>query len=97
MKRNIYKVDEYCFRLAAILAAFAVICLLIFLGKPTTTTFIFLLFGSVSAAILFFVGYGYRATENKLVRLTDIIVGEGAISLTDLSNISGVPQMNCAN
>ena len=91
MKRNIYKIDDYCFRLAGILVAFAAIFLLFFLGKPSTAMFMFLLFGSFSAAILFFVGYAYRTTENKLVRLTDIIVGEGSIRLSDLSELSGVP------
>jgi len=91
MKRNIYKIDDYCFRLACILAAFAAICLLFFLGKPSTTLFMFLLFWSLSAVILFSVGYSYRTTENKLVRLTDIIVGEGSIRLSDLSELAGVP------
>ncbi len=91
MKHNIYKIDDYCFRLACILTAITAICLLFFLGKPTSTLFMFLLFWSLSAAILFFVGYAYRTTENKLVRLTDIIVGEGSIRLSDLSELSGVP------
>lgn len=91
MKRNIYKIDDYCFRLACILVVIAAICLLFFLGKPSTTLFMFLLFWSLSATILFSVGYAYRTTENKLVRLTDIIVGEGSIRLSDLSELSGVP------
>ena len=91
MKRNIYKVDDNCFRFACILVVFAAICLLFFLGKPSTTLFMFLLFWSLSATILFFVGYAYRKAENRLIRLTDIIVGEGSIRLSDLSHLSGVP------
>lgn len=91
MKRNIYKVDDYCFRLALVLAAFAAICLISLLSKPTSTRFIFLLFWSFSAAILFFVGHAYRTTENTLIQLTDIIVSEGSISLSELSRRAEVP------
>jgi hypothetical protein len=91
VERNIYRIDDYCLRIAYILAAIAAITLLAFLTKATTTRFVFLLFWSFSAAILFFVGYAYRTTENTLARLTDIIVSEGSIGLSDLSQRAEVP------
>jgi hypothetical protein len=84
MKRNFYKIDEYCF-VVSILCA--IVAFLFLFGGYTIFFFIFI----SSTVILFFIGRYFRKKEKLLIRLSDIITNEGSVTTSHLAMYAGVP------
>jgi DNA-directed RNA polymerase subunit RPC12/RpoP len=103
VKRNIYKLDDYCLTVSYVLIVpllFKALGYLPYLGLPVETIrplseklskdFLFLAIFIISILFLQIVGRTVRKKEKILQKLIDIIMDAGTITYTDLARATGL-------